>query len=286
MLRGSKKRNSSFRPRTQPVSLLPVDVNQTIENGWQRARLIPGFLHENEARFLGTLAACTPAQGAIVEIGSFKGKSTVMLATVAARYNPGSVVAIDPHAGLSYLGTPTPHQDPTFDEFLASIKSSGVSEDVEIHRSFSRDVAKDWNRPIRLLWIDGDHSYRGCKEDFDLFSPFLAEGAVVAFHDSLNAFEGPIRVFVEEILRSDDFGPCGFVHSIAWSQFRPSDGATFGQTRKKLERSAARLLPFVAHDATPTGFRKTAYKLNRSLVPRKHISSAQWVELLSPTVST
>jgi hypothetical protein len=268
------------------VSLLPVDVNQTIENGWQRARLIPGFLQENEARFLGTLAACTPAQGAIVEIGSFKGKSTVMLATVAARYNLGSVVAIDPHAGLSYLGTPTPHQDPTFNEFLTSLKSAGVSENVEVHRSFSRDVARAWNRPIRLLWIDGDHSYRGCKEDFGLFSPYLADGAVVAFHDSLNAFEGPIRVFVEEILRSDRFGPCGFVHSIAWSQFRPSDGATFGQTRKKLERSAARLLPFVAHDASPTGLRKTAYKLNRSLVPRKHVSSAQWVELLSPAVST
>lgn len=263
------------------MTRLPADIDQTLESAWQRARLVPGFLGENEARFLGTLAACTPNQGAIVEIGSFKGKSTVMLAKVASRYGQGPVVAIDPHAGLSYLGTDTPHQDPTFDEFLASIKSAGVQQEVEIHRAFSRDVADHWNRPIRLLWIDGDHSYRGCKEDFDLFSPYLAEGAVVAFHDSLNAFEGPIRVFVEEILRSDRFGPSGFVHSIAWSQFRPSDGPRFRDLRQKLEKRAAPLLPFVAHDASLTGLRKIAYKLNRSLVPRKPISPSQVATLLA-----
>ncbi|HEX4538602.1 MAG TPA: class I SAM-dependent methyltransferase [Candidatus Acidoferrum sp.] len=260
---------------------LPHDVNQTIESAWKRASLVPGFLVENEARFLGTLAACTPAQGAIVEIGSFKGKSTVMLGTVAAYYRLGPVVAIDPHAGLSYLGPDVKnHLDPTFTEFLANIQSAGVAEIVEVHRTFSREVAKDWHRSIRLLWIDGDHSYRGCKEDFDLFAPFLADGAVVAFHDSLNAFEGPIRVFVEDILRSDRFGPSGFVHSIAWSQFRPKDGANFREQRKKLERRGSRLLPYVANDASPSGLRKTAYKLHRSLVPRKHISSAHWAALL------
>lgn len=262
---------------------LPDDINHTIENAWQHTRPIPGFLQENEARFLGTLAACTPAQGTIMEIGSFKGKSTVMLATVAARYGQPPVVAIDPHAGLSYLGTPTPHQDPTYNEFLASIKSAGVEAHVEIWRAFSRDVAGQWNRPIRLLWIDGDHSYRGCKEDFDLFSPYLADGAVVALHDSLNPFEGPIRVFVEEILRSDRFGPSGFVHSIAWSQFRPADGHRFRKPRKQLERRASRLLPFLTNDVhpPPTGLRKIAFKLNRSFVPRKYISSAQWVALLT-----
>ena len=48
----------------------------------------PGHLTENEARFLGLLA-CAPAKGAIVEIGSFKGRSTVMLAKVAAHYGGG-----------------------------------------------------------------------------------------------------------------------------------------------------------------------------------------------------
>jgi hypothetical protein len=123
-----------------------------------------------------------------------------------------------------------PHRSPTFDEFLASLRAAGVEHKVEFHRAFSRDVARTWNRPIRLLWIDGDHSYKGCKEDFDLFAPYLSDGGIIAFHDTLNAFDGPIRVFVEEILRSDRFGPCGFVHSVAWGQCRTKDGARVSQT--------------------------------------------------------
>jgi predicted O-methyltransferase YrrM len=260
---------------------LPDDVEQTIERAWQRASAVPGFMADNELRFISMLAACSPAEGSIVEIGSFKGKSTVGLATVCDQYNLSPVVAIDPHAGLSYLGPDMPHQSPTFDEFLHSLKSAGVEHKVEFHRAFSRDVARDWNRPIRLLWIDGDHSYKGCKEDFDLFAPYLSEGAIVAFHDALNAFDGPIRVFVEEVLRCDRFGPSGFVHSVAWSQHRPKDGDTFRKQRERLASRAARLIPFVSDGDSPKGLRKIAYKLNRSRVPRKLISPFQWLQLVS-----
>ena len=105
---------------------LPEDLDQTIELAWQRANVVEGFVAENELRFLATLAACTPADGFIVEIGSFKGKSTVALATVSDRYGLDQVVAIDPHAALSYLGPDMPQQTQTFDEFLASLKSAGV----------------------------------------------------------------------------------------------------------------------------------------------------------------
>lgn len=235
---------------------------------------------ENELRFLAMLAACTPAAGPIVEIGSFKGKSTVALATVCDRYGFDPVVAIDPHEGLSYLGPDMPQQTQTFDEFLASIKAAGVQHEVEYHRAHSRNVAKEWNRSIRLLWIDGDHSYAGCKEDLDLFLPYLADGGVVAFHDALNAFDGPIRVFVEEVLRSDRFGAAGFVHSIAWAQYRPRDGHQFGKRRANLERVASKLVPYV--DGNPLrGLRKMSYKLHRSRVPRQLISAEEWMGLIS-----
>lgn len=263
------------------MSSLTKDIDQTIDRAWQRARTVPGFMADNEIRFIATLAACTPARGSIVEIGSFKGKSTVALATVTDQYNLDSVVAIDPHAGLSYLGPDMPQQTQTFDEFLSSLKAAGVEHKVEFHRAFSRDVARDWNRPIRLLWIDGDHSYKGCKEDFDLFSRYLADGAVVAFHDTLNAFDGPIRVFVEEVLRSDRFGPAGFVHSVSWGQFRPKDGACFRKQRAQLERRAAKLIPFVSNGDDLKGLRKIAYKLNRSRVSRKLISPTEWLQLVS-----
>ncbi len=258
---------------------VPPHFYETLESATQLALKTPGFLGENEIRFLGILAACTSAKGAIVEIGSFKGKSTVLLATMAKKYGLGPVVAIDPHQGLSYLGPEAPEQSPTFEEFLGNVRSAELDANVEVQRAFSRDVAKTWSRPIRLLWIDGDHSYEGCKEDFGLFSPFLADGAVVAFHDALNAVEGPIRVFTEEVLPSDNFGLSGFVHSIAWSQFRPKDGSAFRKSRASLQKLAARLVPCVSGDRESRGLRKIAYKLNRSRVPRKMAVPEQWIAL-------
>lgn len=66
--------------------ILPTDLDRVMESAWQKTNRVPGHLGENEARFLGLLAAATPGKGVILEIGSFKGKSTVMLASVAAHY--------------------------------------------------------------------------------------------------------------------------------------------------------------------------------------------------------
>lgn len=260
---------------------LPSDLDTVIENAWEKVKLVPGFLGEEEARFLGLLAACTPASGVIVEIGSFKGKSTVMLASVAAHYGLGPVVAIDPHTAPAVTDPAVEPGSSTFETFLVSLRSAGIGSAVEVHRAHSREIAKLWNRPIRLLWIDGDHTYAGAKGDFDGFSPHLADGGVVAFHDALHAFEGPIRVFVESVLRSDRFGPAGFVQSIAWSQFCPASGRAFSGQRECLTRRAARLLPFVAGGRRVEGLRKFAYKLNRSRVPRAPLSPAEWAALLS-----
>ncbi len=261
----------------------PEDLEQTLDRAWSLTKHVPGFLGENEARFLGLLVACTPATGAILEIGSFKGRSTVMMASVAAHYGLGPVVAVDPHTQPAVTDRDIVQGSSTFDEFIFSVRSTGLDNHVEVHRALSGEVAGTWRRPLRFLWIDGDHTYAGCKADFDNFSHYLSDHAVVALHDSLNAFEGPIRVVVEDILRSDRFGPAGFVHSIAWSQYRPADGAWFREERSRLERRAVRLLPFVERNRTPKGLAKIAYKLNRFRVPRSPISPADWTASVSRT---
>jgi predicted O-methyltransferase YrrM len=263
------------------MPLLPPDVEAVIEKAWQKVRNVPGYLLEEEARFLGLLAACAPGPGVIVEIGSFKGKSTVMLASIAQRYGLGPVVAIDPHTTTAPTDPVIPKGSSTFDEFKDSLRTAGVEAQVEAHRACSRDVAKGWSRPIRMLWIDGDHTYAGAKEDFDGFAPFLCEGGFVAVHDALHGYEGPVRIVVEDILRSDRFGAAGFVRSIAWSQFRPRDGAAFRKQRLRLARRAAPLLPFVANNKSVKGFNKLRYKLLRFRVPHGVVSPAEWAATLS-----
>jgi predicted O-methyltransferase YrrM len=261
---------------------LPPDLDEELEKAWRLTDRTPGFLGKSEARFLGLLAACVPARGAIVEIGSFKGKSTVMLASVAAHYGLGPVIAIDPHTAPAVTDAKIAPGSSTFEEFMNALRSAQVEDGVEIHRAYSREAAKGWNRPIRLLWIDGDHTFEGTREDFELFSPYLSNGAVVAMHDALHAYEGPIRVFVERILRSDNFGPAGFVQSVAWAQYRPDDGASFRKNRQQLAARAERLLPFLANARPFRGLTKLRYKLARSRVPRASITPAAWSAMLSP----
>lgn len=244
-------------------------------------RAAPGFLTEREARFLALAAAGSPARGVILEIGSYKGKSTVGLASIAAHYGLGKVIAVDPHTSPAATDVALGAQPSTWDDFRATLRQAGLADAVEAHRVFSRDLAPAWNRPIRLLWIDGDHTYAGAKEDIDLFRRHLADGAIVALHDALHTFEGPIRVFVEELLASDDFGPAGLCGSIAWAQYRPADGARWRASRTRLARRARRLIPFVRGGRQPRGFAKLRYKLWRALVPHAAPDPAAWLELVS-----
>ena len=204
------------------------------------------------------------------------------LASVAMRYGLDRVVTVDPHSAPSVTDPDLGGQPSSWDDFQASLRGAGVESGVEAHRAYSRDLARGWNRPIRVLWIDGDHTYRGAKEDIDLFRPHLTPGAIVALHDVLHSFEGPVRVFAEELLASDLFGPAGVCGSIGWAQYRPRDGANWRGARHALARRVARLLPFVRDGGRgPTGFAKLRYKLWRGLVPHAAPDAAAWVRAVS-----
>src|ERR1700740_3446948 len=140
---------------------LPKDWNKIVERALQLSRGVPGFLGDSEARFLAMLAACAPAGGAIVEIGSYKGKSTVLLASVAAHYGLGPVVAVDPHTAPSITDPKLAPGESSFEEFTAGLRSAKLQAHVEVHRAFSREVAKGWNRPLRLLLICRDTPHPG-----------------------------------------------------------------------------------------------------------------------------
>ena len=258
--------------------LTPPDLQAALDEAWDRVRAAPGFLTEREGRFLALVAACAPAQGTILEIGSYKGKSTVGLASVAQRYGLGPVVAVDPHSAPAVTDFGHGSQQSSWDDFRASLRRAGVEGSVEAHRAYSRDLARGWTRPIRLLWIDGDHTYAGAKQDIELFRGFLTPGAIVAMHDVLHTFDGPVRVFAEEVLASDDFGPAGVCGSIGWAQYRPRDGASWGGARRALARRVRRLIPFVREGNEPRGVRKLVYKMMRGLVPHRAPTPVAWID--------
>src|SRR5215216_4634211 len=60
-------------------------------------REVEGWLTDTQARRLWERACALPSPGQIVEIGSFRGRSTIVLARAAPE--GVEVVAIDPHGG-------------------------------------------------------------------------------------------------------------------------------------------------------------------------------------------
>src|SRR6185312_13327490 len=252
-------------------------VNDAVSHGWSHVRDTPGYLSEREARFIMTALALAPAEGANIEIGSFKVRSTVGLGTVARMLALESVHAIDPHTSPSSTDPDLHGAATSYDEFVAHIESTGCSTHVVPHRAFSHEVAATWKGPIRFLWIDGDHTYAGAHADVEMFKPFLADGAVVAMHDVLGTFEGSLRVFVEDLLESDEFGPAGFSGSIGWAQFRPSDGHAFGHRvrRRLLAIPARRLIPIAQSGRNLAGWNKYVYKFWRPLAPHGDVNTAR-----------
>jgi predicted O-methyltransferase YrrM len=75
---------------------LPDGFEEFADNLMKELDPVEGYLAPNEMRFLALIAACPTAEGEILEIGSFKGKSTIILAKAAAFASDAVVNAVDP----------------------------------------------------------------------------------------------------------------------------------------------------------------------------------------------
>ncbi len=239
---------------------------------------VPGLITRREIEFLVLLGACPTAEGEILEIGSFKGRSTIVLSKAAALAGDGKVVAVDPMGRTASDDGRADGHPPWREAFDANLEAAGVAEKVEFHQSFSGEVAPSWGRGLRLLWIDGLHTYEGVKADFDGFAPHLADGAIIAMHDVLHLSPGPIRVFAEDVLLSDHFGASGLCGAIGWAQYRADPAATrrHAPAKTRLHRTLAGLIPYM-EGGEVRGLRKFAYKFRRCFVPHRRVNPGKWL---------
>ena len=240
---------------------------------------VEGYLAPNEMRFLALLAATPTATGGILEIGSFKGKSTIILAKSAAFVGSDIVNAVDPMTAPSETDPDLRGQDSSYNDFKRNIEEHGVDDRIRFHQTFSYELAKTWNDPLRLLWIDGDHTYAGTKLDFDGFAPHLVDKGIVAIHDVLHEFEGGARVFLDSVLRSPNFGACGFCGSIAWAQYHSDsrEPARHSANKHALAIKLERLLPFLSKGEL-RGLEKKKYKILRWMIPHGRVDPHAWVD--------
>ena len=133
----------------------------------------------------------------MVEIGSYLGKSTVLMGQVAMEAG-GLVHAIDPHEGeITSPQGPQVHTSPTYERFLKNVAWGGVEAVVKPIRQKSFEV--DWKEPIGYLFIDGLHDYTNVMRDYVCFSHWVEKGGGIAFHDYKTDFPGVTKL-VDELL--------------------------------------------------------------------------------------
>jgi predicted O-methyltransferase YrrM len=168
-------------------------------------RGVEGWLGSVEARLLYCSVRDFPPIDEplrAVEIGSWKGRSTIAMACALEQRN-GEVVAIDPHDTASVDLVDEYGSVDTFAAFTNNLRRAGVSERVRVVRNTSIGAAPEvLTQPIHVLFVDGSHRYEDVKNDVQLYFPALAERSVVALNDPSR--DGVYRALRELVLTRRD----------------------------------------------------------------------------------
>ncbi len=132
------------------------------------------FMLSGEPKFLSHFVRRLPSNPSILEIGTFKGLSAVVMAKARPDVE---ITTIDSHIGIP--NSPQLYSNPYIIE--ANLKKYGVSNRVRSITSSSQDFSP--KNDYDLLFIDGDHSFEGVSFDYTKFEPFVKKGGFIVFHD-------------------------------------------------------------------------------------------------------
>ena len=160
---------------------------------FELAEQVVGFMPADEGRALYDAAMRYLDRGVAVEIGTYCGKSTVMLGAAAAA--TGSVLyTVDHHhgseehqAGWEFHDTtmvdPVSGRFDTLPTFRRTLAAADLADTSVAVVGKSPVVARGWRTPLNLLFIDGGHSETAAQQDFDGWAKWVAPGGTLIIHD-------------------------------------------------------------------------------------------------------
>ena len=160
---------------------------------FELAEQVVGFMPADEGRALYDAAMRYLDGGVVVEIGTYCGKSTVMLGAAAAA--TGSVLyTVDHHhgseehqAGWEFHDTtmvdPVSGRFDTLPTFRRTLDAAGLDDTIVAVVGKSPVVARGWQTPLQLLFIDGGHSETAAQQDLEGWARWVAAGGALVIHD-------------------------------------------------------------------------------------------------------
>jgi hypothetical protein len=154
---------------------------------------LKGFLDDEEARRLYEIARAACLHGPCLEIGSYCGKSAAFIG-LACRERGAVLFSIDHHRGSEEQQPGEAFFDPelwdeknglidTFPIFRRTIAELSLSDTVVPIACPSSRVARSWQTPLGLVFIDGSHTFASAFGDYHAWVSHLQPGGYLVIHD-------------------------------------------------------------------------------------------------------
>jgi predicted O-methyltransferase YrrM len=184
---------------------------------------VEGWLSEDQARRLFAAAAGVSAPARIVEIGSYRGRSAIVLRKAA---EPGvEVIAIDPHAGSDrgpqQLVGSRAEGDRDHRVFQENLRRAGVLDSVAHVRMTSEKALDELEGEVALLYVDGAHRYTPARHDLVRWGARVAPGGRLLVHDAFSSV-GVTLALLRDFALGDRFDYRGRSGSMAEYQHSPT----------------------------------------------------------------
>ncbi|NUP52905.1 MAG: class I SAM-dependent methyltransferase [Catenulispora sp.] len=182
------------------------------------AEAAPGFMPADEGLALHDAAERAAKIGDLLEIGTYCGKSTIYLAAAAATADR-VVVTVDHHRGSEEQQPGWEYHDPalvdprvglmdTLPTMRHTLHAAGVEDRVIAIVGRSPAVARLWNTPVGLVFIDGGHTDEHAQGDYEGWARHVAPGGLLVIHDVFpdpeDGGQAPYRIYLRA-LESGDF---------------------------------------------------------------------------------
>ena len=191
------------------------------------ARAAKGFMPDDEGLALNAVGRDAASVGPLLEVGSYCGKSAVYLGA-AARATAAVLFSVDHHRGSEENQAGWEHHDPevvdpatgrmdTLPFFRRTIERAGLEDVVVAVVGDSPAIAAHWRTPLGLVFVDGGHALDVVLADYEAWSPHVAAGGVLVFHDVFedprDGGQAPFEVW-KRAVASDTFTPVSTTGSL------------------------------------------------------------------------
>ncbi|MFJ6561098.1 class I SAM-dependent methyltransferase [Streptomyces sp. NPDC091412] len=175
-----------------------------------------GFMPTDEGLALYAAAVAAGRLGLpLLEVGTYCGRSTVLLADAARRAGV-TALTVDHHRGSEEQQPGWEYHDPetvdpeiglmdTLPAFRRTLHRAGLEDHVVALVGRSPQIAALWNTPLGLVFVDGGHTDEHATADYEGWALHLAEGGLLVIHDvfpdPVDEFTGqaPYRVYLRAL---------------------------------------------------------------------------------------